>query len=66
MSLKKRLGRLLEHGLKYYTIANLVNITSQDVEAFFNDEADKAVVDKIKVLVDNLEKMENCIDYYGE
>ena len=66
MNLKKRLGRLLEHGLRYYTIANLVNITSEDVEAFFNDEADKAVVDKIKVLVDNLEKMENCIDYYGE
>ena len=66
MSLKKRLGRLLEHGLKYYTIANLVNITSQDVEAFFNDEADRVIVDKIKILVENLEKMENGINYYGE
>ena len=66
MSLKKRLGRLLEHGLRYYTIVSLVNVTNEDIEAFFNDEADKAVVDKIKVLVDNLEKMENCIDYYGE
>ena len=66
MSLKKRLGRLLEHGLRYYTIVSLTGVTNEDIEAFLNDEADRIVVDKIKVLVDNLEKMENCIDYYGE
>ena len=66
MSLKKRLNRLLQHGLRYYTIASLVNIQIEDIEAFFNDTADRIVVDKIKILVDKLEYMEECIDYYGE
>lgn len=66
MSLKKRLGRLMSHGLRYYTISALIGITNEDIENFYNDKASDDIVKKVKVLVDRLENMEKNINYYGE
>lgn len=66
MSLKKRLNKLMQHGLRYYTISALIGITVEDIEDFYNDKASDDIVKKIKVLVDRLERMEENINYYGE
>lgn len=66
MSLKKRLNKLMQHGLRYYSISALIGITNEDIEDFYNDKASDDIVKKIKVLVDRLERMEENINYYGE
>lgn len=66
MSLKKRLNKLMQHGLRYYTISALIGITVEDIEDFYNDKASDDIVKKIRVLVDKLERMEENINYYGE
>lgn len=66
MDLKKRLNKLMQHGLRYYTISALIGITNEDIEDFYNDKASDDIVKKIKVLVDRLENMEKNINYYGE
>ena len=66
MDLKKRLSKLMQNGIRYYTICSFINISNEDIEDFFDDKADADIVKKISVLVDKLEKMTDCINYYGE
>lgn len=66
MSLKKRLNKLMQHGLRYYTISALIGITNENIEDFYNDKASDDIVKKVRVLVDKLENMEKNINYYGE
>ena len=58
MDLKKRLNKLMQHGLRFYTISTLVGITTEDIEDFYNDKASDDIVRKIRVLVNKLERME--------